>query len=186
MHKRTTKDYAALLQYYDQLMDSFDWRDGLADLPAPTVSAWSAAQQIEHVAKVKQSIIGRLTRIAQDDSVNDEDKRPTFIGRVILFVGSIPRGGGKSPERFVAAPHSDVAKIKGVATAAHEDLRRLEESLPTVAASTGRFPHQYFGHLSGQQWVRFMRIHTLHHLKIVRDIRKHHATHAGKRNDAHA
>jgi hypothetical protein len=44
------------------------------------------------------------------------------------------------------------------------------EHLAPLGAAEGRIEHPRMGMLDGPQWLRFVRIHSQHHLAIVRDI----------------
>jgi hypothetical protein len=87
-----------------------------------------------------------------------------MIGRLVLLTGWIPRGRGKAPE-----------KLRGAVCSA-EDLKarlvELDELIDRIAAEPPRngdpvVRHPFFGGLSFRQALRFLAIHTDHHLKIV-------------------
>ena len=128
------------------------------------ISAWSPAEHLDHTYKVSMSIVRRIT---------DEDAKPSprginLIGRVILMLGWIPRGRGKTPPRLSGE----------VCTGAHieEALARLDQALgalPMDAVTASRspiVPHPLFGGLTPSQALRFIVVHTKHHLRIVDDI----------------
>jgi hypothetical protein len=89
----------------------------------------------------------------------------------VLALGWIPRGVGKAPEGMegVEAVASDLAL----------HLDAIRPRLATVRARPGGLrpgerilPHPYFGGLDLPQTIRFWVVHTVHHLKIVDDIRR--------------
>lgn len=132
----------------------------LASRPVPR-SAWCAAEHFDHTIKVAHSILALLAKpeiAAMPTGIN-------LIGRVVLAVGWIPRGRGKSPERLRgAAVTMDELEAK---------LAGLEAVIESVAGRTdapSNIPivrHPLFGGLTHNQALRFVAIHTHHHLKIV-------------------
>ena len=128
------------------------------------ISAWSPAEHLDHMYKVSMSIVRRI---------NDEEAKPSrrginLMGRVILLLGWIPRGQGKTPERLSGA----------ICTGAHIEaaLGRLEQALDTLpldavdASRSPIVPHPLFGGLTPSQALRFIVIHTKHHLRIIDEI----------------
>lgn len=139
----------------------FTEADGdLASRPVPR-SAWCAAEHFDHTIKVAHSILTLLAKpgiAAAPTGIN-------LIGRVVLAVGWIPRGRGKSPERLRGAAVT-MAELEA-------NLAGLEAVIETVAGRTdapSHIPivrHPLFGGLTHNQALRFVAIHTDHHLKIV-------------------
>ncbi len=127
-----------------------------------SVSAWSVGEQLHHTLLVNESI---LTKIMANESV--EGKPTTLIGRIILFLGVIPRGKGKAPKIFVTKQLTE----KEVNTLITQQLTTIA-ILKNIDNTTLQcsFPHPYFGLLTTKQWLRFIQIHTNHHVKIIRDI----------------
>lgn len=127
------------------------------------VSGWCPAEHLDHMAKVTGSVVGVL---------GDENaqRRPgvTLIGRLIMLVGWIPRGRGKSPKRLLPTRASAEEIEASIARVQH-----ALDALPATALSPARgpvVPHPLFGGLTPPQALRFMVVHNEHHLKIVRDI----------------
>ena len=128
------------------------------------ISAWSPAEHLDHTYKVSMSIVRRIT----EESAKPSRRGINLVGRVILLLGWIPRGRGKTPERLSGA----------ICTGAHIEaaLGRLEQALGTlpmdaVAASRSPIvPHPMFGGLTPSQALRFIVVHTNHHLRIVDEI----------------
>jgi hypothetical protein len=137
------------------------------DCRVPEVSGWSVRQQIDHMLKVMA--LGLLTI---DKGSAKPLPRVNLLGRVLMRLDWIPRGRGKAPERVRPQESADPVLLA--------EIRRLRGSFadPAIAASprfgdpTPIFPHPYFGGLSAEQGVCFLCMHTHHHWKIVRDIRK--------------
>ena len=126
------------------------------DCRAPAVSGWSVRLQVDHSLKVMA--LGLLTL----DRGSAKPLPPcNLLGRTLMALDWIPRGRGKSPERVLPGECGDSQLA--------EEIRRLRSSF---ADPTPIFPHPYFGGLSAAQGVRFLAMHTHHHWKIVRDIRR--------------
>lgn len=98
-------------------------------------------------------------------------RRISLIGRVVLWLGFIPRGRGRALEPFrpesVAAGslRSDLAEVR----------RRLDDlaaGLGAIQRSEASFRHFIFGELTAPEWLRFLGIHHHHHWKIIRDLRR--------------
>lgn len=127
-------------------------------------TTWTPSEHIDHNVKVAAAIVGRLL----DDGAARGDRGVSAIGRLILAVGRIPRGKGKAPERVFGA--------RQTAAELHASLDKLEAKLALLtdrhlAASRGPIvPHPRFRGLLPAQALRFLAIHTDHHLRIVADI----------------
>ncbi len=136
---------------------------GLA-LRAPAVSAWSVAEQVDHLVKVEQSIFSHLlTRTpAQGRTIS-------MWGRFVLLTGWIPRGKGTSPRKLRGTPASAL-ELTAALEACRETFHRLAAEPDRLLDPVPCLPHKMFGALTAAEAVRFVPIHTRHHLKIVRDI----------------
>ncbi len=90
------------------------------------------------------------------------------LSRIYIFSRrSIPRGVGKAPK--VVLPPEEIS------SSLLEDQFSVLETLLTKldnADSKQFFKHPYFGKLNKRRTCIFLRIHTRHHLKIIRDILK--------------
>lgn len=86
---------------------------------------------------------------------------------IILSLGRIPRGRGRAPDIVKPADNTDPAQL----TALLQKVKALVAQVDQVPANATFF-HPVFGQLRKKQGIRFMRIHTHHHLAIIRDIVK--------------
>jgi hypothetical protein len=135
---------------------------------ADSVSNWSVGMHVEHLTLSGELTLAGLANLL-DEAGEAIQGRPTFVGRICLWAGHIPRGRGKAPKGVVP---------QGVATqeihdrlqALRQGFADLEDSIPALAASTATQPHPVFGRLDAAQWLRFTAIHHYHHRKIMRDI----------------
>ena len=126
-------------------------------------SAWCPSEHLDHIVKVSAAIVNRLLQL-------DAPAAPgiSLPGRVILAIGRIPRGKGKSPERVRGARvsseelHASVAKLEEKLDLL-SDVHLADKRGPIV-------PHPRFGGLLPGQALRFAAIHNDHHLRIIRDI----------------
>ena len=133
---------------------------------AASFSKWTPSEHIDHTIKVAASIVNRLL---QADAPRGE-RSLTFVGRLVLLFGWIPRGIGKAPARVVGTPCS-AADLRA-------SIDKLEGKIDLITAEHlddargGIVPHPRFGDLVPSVALRFTAIHTRHHLRIVEDILK--------------
>jgi len=136
-------------------------------LHAPQVSAKPVDWHIDHTLKVFSVVIKALKR-----SEPSKYQRKYNLLRSIIFIsGKIPRGKGKAP-KSVLPPENILPKDLHLQLNEAVKVINDIEKLPP----NSNFKHPYFGQLDLKLTLRFLNIHTNHHLKIMRDILK--ANHA--------
>lgn len=133
---------------------------------APRVSGWSVAEQVDHLTKVLDRSLGLL--LTSDTAL---PKGINLTGRLLLALGRLPRGVGKSPAAVRGADRR-AGELRDALAGVRLLVTRLRASTGIFARRTPVFPHPYFGGLDAAQALRFLNVHTDHHLRIVADIRK--------------
>lgn len=145
---------------------------------ADTVSRWSPAQQICHVGMVNTAIFARIEKLYQDE--DPEIARgggPTLAGLALLTFGRIPRGRAQAPKQVEPPPDVDRAQVRAAVAASKRRLPWLAEKGAFLNTVPGRMPHPFLGNFTALQWLKFVRVHTRHHLQIVELIRRSPASH---------
>ena len=127
------------------------------------ISEVAVGWHIEHCLLVIKQI---TATVAQSDPKLYKSK--FNMSRFFVFLSkTIPRGKAKAPK--IVIPANEIT------------LEALQESLAnTYGAITylkdceenQYFMHPFFGQLNKKQTIKFLAIHTEHHLKIIRDILK--------------
>lgn len=133
------------------------------DRSKASVSTSDVAWQIDHSLKVFNLVCETLLKS------NPEDYKSNFnTWRLVLFtIGYFPRGKVKAP-KFVRPPEIiTIEDLKEQIQLAYQNIKRLK-----TAVKNAHFKHFIFGKLHKKQTVRFLQLHTNHHLKIIRDILK--------------
>lgn len=127
------------------------------------VSKANVAWHLDHSLKV---IIGISKQLLVSEPSNY--KSNFNLSRSILFtLGFIPRGKGKAP-KVVLPPETILTDdIRSQVETAKDLILKLND-LP----KDSNFKHAVFGLLNKSQTIRFLEVHTKHHLKIVADILK--------------
>lgn len=130
----------------------------------PAVSESTIGWQIAHSVK---TILGIMRALEQSDATTYQWKFNRSRALVFAFE-YIPRGSGKAP-KVVQPKESDLEpeQLEKRLNIAEGQLKVLEKLDPKV-----NFMHPYFGQLNKAQAIKFLVIHTKHHLKIIRDILK--------------
>ena len=136
----------------------------------PMISAWSPLQQIAHVSKANRWALSTVVAIVTGRSDIRETGSPKPIGRLVLRSGVIPRGIGKSPAAAMPDEGISLDRLTSELGLQLANIDKIDERLDAVKSTRYTFRHPYFGHLNPRQWVRFVRVHTNHHMKIVREI----------------
>ena len=126
------------------------------------VSAWSPAEHVDHLLKVTKSILDRLP---SDEALPGGI---SLMGRAVLGLRWIPRGRGRTPERLTGK-HCTTEELQARLARVTAAVNAVDAAV-VDAARIRNVPHPRFGGLTPAQALRFVTVHTEHHLKIVRDI----------------
>ncbi len=128
-----------------------------------TVSSAAVGWHLEHSLLTIENICNAAI------SSDPKYYKPSFklIKHIILFTGKIPRGRAKAPKTVTPTAKLNIQQLKDHL----QTTRNLLESLPTLERKN-HFDHPFFGHLNKKTTIKFLGIHTNHHLAIVRDILK--------------
>ena len=128
------------------------------------VSTGTVFWHLEHTLKV---IVGIVSSLRESDE--NAYSYQWNLKRLILFkMGFFPRGVGKSPKVVLpATKEGSSEEIKALL----EQIQLLEKDWVQLSSKKW-FLHVYFGRLNKARAHRFLKIHTKHHLKIIRDIRQ--------------
>ncbi|MEM8506991.1 MAG: DUF1569 domain-containing protein [Bacteroidota bacterium] len=141
----------------DELESYFPKRDS----SNPKVSKVPVAWHLDHSMRTINEIYKAL-----QDSNPQEYKRDLNLGRSFLLLrNKIPRGRAEAPE-IVMPPDTIYMDSLYVQLATARTSIQAYDALPKKAF----FTHPYLGRLKKRTALRFIDIHTEHHLKIIRDI----------------
>ncbi len=149
-----------ILTQIDELGSYFDHLDAKKE----TISQRDVRWQLDHSLIV---LIGILEALSKSDP---KDCKLSFNrSRFMVFnvLGYIPRGQGKAPKVVQPNHKASLEELKAKAETARNWLKQAAD-WPAQA----NFKHPFFGLLDKKLTLKFLKIHTEHHLKIVRDILK--------------
>jgi hypothetical protein len=119
---------------------------------------------LDHSLQVLHAISEALT------TSKPKDYQPKFSlpKLMIMTTGFIPRGKGRAPKQSL--PMGDISKEELFLS-----LEKIKEAIKNLddLSKNHNFRHPLFGDLNLKDAIKFMGIHTQHHLKIMRDIVKY-------------
>ncbi len=174
--RRIEKEYAKLRASLDAIREILGTR-ATTELETPRTdqSSWSPVEHVVHLCLVNDWIVGAIDdlRDTQDsDASRDPEKRPrrTWVGRLAMTLGWIPRRRGKAPEFVRPEARTDLDSAREALDSSRARIDACAEWIPNLDSTPGFSPHHLFGDLSAFDWLRFARIHTDHHLKIIVDL----------------
>ncbi|RPE00887.1 DUF1569 domain-containing protein [Aureibaculum marinum] len=141
------------------LEKSFDNSDKLA----ASISSNNVSWHIDHCLKVITKVCSSLI-----SSNASEYKWKFNKWRFVIFLkGSIPRGKAKSPKQVLPPENIKIKDLK-IQLKEVKLLLKTVEQLPLK----NYFNHHILGKLHLKKTIRFLEIHTNHHIKIIKDIVK--------------
>lgn len=140
--------------------------DEAFDRPQDTGS-WTYPQLYSHIIRANLRSLLAIQKCIHRRSAGKG--RITLLGWFILTSGKLP------PQK--AVPHRSTARKINKESARNELLQlkiRIKELLPKVLKCPAhyRVRHPRLGMLNARQWMRFMQIHTCHHLKQLQEMEK--------------
>ncbi|MBV8389922.1 MAG: DinB family protein [Mucilaginibacter sp.] len=139
----------------------------------PPSGGWSYAEVYAHILKTSIGITGAIDQCNRKE-LPPSKKGLSPIGIFMLGFERFPPFKVKQPEEI--GEQFSVGKISRHEAAAL--LKTLQKELDHIAADLAsaepqyRFSHPRMGMLNAQQWYKFIRIHTLHHLKQLDGIER--------------
>jgi len=138
----------------------------VTDNRIPRVSKWSCHQHVDHMTKVMKV---SLSNLLEGERLSHQKPKPNLKAWYVLITGSIPRGRVQAPE--IVMPDTSSAETL------LEELRQLEELVERLATKDKdkefkkrTMRHPALGILGAPHWVRFLKIHNDHHLRIIREL----------------
>ncbi len=164
------RDISAIRRLYDEITDVLSMDQAARDRVVPKVSAWTPAEQIAHVSKANRWVLSSLVAILTRGKEFAESGKPTATGRFVLGTGFIPRGIGRAPSAALPDTPVNIDRLRDTIETQVRHLDTIDAERHQVARSRQQFRHPVFGFLTPRQWIRFVHVHTKHHMKIVRDI----------------
>jgi hypothetical protein len=131
------------------------------ELLNPLISKSSVGWHIEHILLTMNLVIESILK-----SNPDNYKRTFNLNRFIVFtMNKIPRGKVKAPR--LVRPQEDFTtdSIKSHLEKVKSNMGKLD----TLSANN-YFEHPFMGQLNLKPTIRFIKIHTNHHLNIIKEI----------------
>lgn len=127
----------------------------------PAVSSASVGWHIEHSLLVIKQI---TATVAQSDPALFERKF-NFTRSWVFLLNYFPRGKANAPNTVLPGAALDLNKLEESIAQTYHAINYLKDCQPNQY-----FMHPFFGALNQEQTIRFLGIHTKHHLKIIQDI----------------
>ena len=124
------------------------------------ISASTVGWQIEHSLMTIRFVTKGL--LASDPSLFSRSFNFTKI--FILFTGKMPRGKARAP-KYVLPDELNEETLQKHILKTKEALAELAHAQPKQFVE-----HPYFGKINIKETIRFLGIHTFHHIKLIRDI----------------
>jgi hypothetical protein len=136
----------------------------LCETMAPAVSATPVAWHMHHSLLV----INQVCASAKASNPANYKWKFSAIKTLVYSLNRIPRGRVKAPRSV--RPDAIIGKeaLQQEFKAAYENITSLQTLDPNAF-----FTHPFFGDLNRKPTIRFLLIHTQHHLRIIDDIIRH-------------
>lgn len=112
-------------------------------------------------------VIGGVSALLKSSDPAAYKWKFNFTRMAVYTFNYIPRGVGKAPKQVLNEKVVTLEILQEELEKARQECSSLAELDPK-----SNFQHPYFGILNLKQSQKFLKIHTRHHLKIVRDILK--------------
>ena len=127
------------------------------------ISEVSVGWHIEHSLLVIKQI---TATVAQSEPKLYKSK--FNVKRFVVFLTkTIPRGKAKAPKVVIPSEEITVDSLQESLKNTYQAIAYLKD-----CQENQYFMHPFFGQLNKKQTIKFLAIHTEHHLKIIRDILK--------------
>jgi hypothetical protein len=134
-----------------------------ADCSNTSISTATVGWHIEHTLLVINQIIATL----QTSEPSKYESKFSFWKLVIFTTKKIPRGKAKAPKQVQPANSFTITSLQNHLLQAQAAIQQLSS-----LQANHYFKHPIFGNLNVKSTIKFLGIHTSHHLNIINDIVK--------------
>ena len=133
----------------------------MIDRKNEVISKAAVGWHIQHSLMVINTIIYSLEKSGE----KGYKWKFNFLRTFIMTLGRFPRGKVQSPKSVRPKEAYSLEQLQADFKTTEVNLKKLEGF-----AKNSFFTHPIFGDLNVKPSIRFLKLHTLHHLKIIRDI----------------
>ncbi|MDB9755679.1 DUF1569 domain-containing protein [Winogradskyella sp.] len=126
-----------------------------------SISKTNVAWHLDHSLKVINAVIATMQK--SDPALYIDNF--SFSGKVLLTLKFFPRGKAKAPKHVLPSDTILVEDIKTQLAEARQNIKSI-----TDLDKNAYFKHPLFGKVNTFRVIRFIDVHTNHHLKIVKSI----------------
>jgi hypothetical protein len=133
----------------------------MIDRKNEAISKAPVGWHIQHSLMVINTIIYSLEKSEE----KDYKWKFNFLRTFIMTMGKFPRGKVQSPKSVRPKEAYSLDKLQADFKTTETNLEKLD-----VLPKNSFFTHPIFGDLNLKPAIRFLKLHTLHHLRIIRDI----------------
>lgn len=127
------------------------------------VSKANVAWHLDHSLKVINAVVKEMQI---SDSALYEDNF-SFLGKLLIKLRFFPRGKAKAPKHV--KPPEQILNNDIILQLA--EAKQHIETIPSLNKNS-YFKHPLFGNINTLRVIRFLEVHTNHHLKIIKSIVK--------------
>jgi len=128
-----------------------------------SISEAAVGWHIEHCLLVIKQI---TSTVAQSDPSLFKSKF-NFARFSYFLIKNFPRGKAKAPKVVIPTNEITLESLQASLNNTYQAITYLKD-----CEELQYFMHPFFGQLNKKQTIKFLAIHTEHHLKIIRDILK--------------
>jgi hypothetical protein len=164
------KDLQAVDHFYSEIDSLLEKPEVVLRHRHPPISKWSTDEQIQHVLLANRWALSTMVSMLHNREDFSESGRLKPLGVLLLGFRAIPRGRGKAPVAARPRTEATLSDLRVNHRQQRGYLRKLRENQDLARSLRTRFQHPLFGDFTPSHGLRFVRVHTRHHLKIIRDI----------------
>ncbi len=126
-----------------------------------TVSSATVGWHIAHSTIVIKQIVEQLEK-SDGTAYKWKFSMPRFI---VFLMNKIPRGKGKAPQSVQVDDNFTIEILKKYIAVAQQKAKMF-----VGMDERKNFQHPYFGMLNVKSTIKFLKIHTKHHIQIIEDV----------------
>ena len=152
-----------LIDRYETLLTTFSEEEFVKKI---TEHKWSKAEVYAHIISANRMTIKAMVKAANGEAKENTDSI-SWSARIIFLINRMPKG-----RKVPAVVEARTPKFNSKQDA-YDAIHHLKTDLDEVYAlreswsKTQKNNHPALGPLNNSQWLAFMKVHTLHHLKQV-------------------